>query len=99
MLHHLPSAAAQDQMFAEAARVLRPGGVFAGSDSRWGPVVALAHVCDTCTLLDPGTLHGRLTAAGFEDIPMQTRRDAFRFRAVTRHPVNPAAAKQIGCAS
>src|SRR3954468_12788831 len=34
MLHHMPSVAAQDRLFAEVARVLRPGGVFAGSDSR-----------------------------------------------------------------
>lgn len=26
MLHHLPSSSAQDELFAEAARVLRPGG-------------------------------------------------------------------------
>ncbi len=31
MLHHLPGPAAQDRLFAEAARVLRPGGVFAGA--------------------------------------------------------------------
>jgi SAM-dependent methyltransferase len=54
MLHHLPSSAAQDRLFAEAAGVLRPGGVFAGSDSRWGPLFALAHVGDTCTLVEPG---------------------------------------------
>ena len=33
MLHHLPSAGRQDRMFAEVARVLRPGGLFAGNDS------------------------------------------------------------------
>jgi SAM-dependent methyltransferase len=53
MLHHLPSAAAQDRLYSEAARVLRPNGVFAGSDSRWGRVFALAHIGDTCTLVDP----------------------------------------------
>src|SRR6202034_3384442 len=31
MLHHLPSVADQDRLFAEALRVLRPGGVFAGT--------------------------------------------------------------------
>src|SRR5262249_20128660 len=32
MLHHVPTAALQDQLLAEARRVLRPGGVFAGFD-------------------------------------------------------------------
>jgi hypothetical protein len=32
MLHHVPSAALQDRLLAEARRVLRPGGVFAGFD-------------------------------------------------------------------
>ncbi|CMP46176.1 methyltransferase [Mycobacterium tuberculosis] len=32
MLHHVASAQLQDQLFAEAYRVLQPGGVFAGSD-------------------------------------------------------------------
>src|SRR5688500_8161916 len=31
MLHHLPDPAAQDRLFAEASRVLRTGGVFAGT--------------------------------------------------------------------
>ena len=34
MLHHVPSSALQDRLLAEVHRVLRPGGVFAGSDSR-----------------------------------------------------------------
>src|SRR5207249_3573316 len=32
MLHHVPSVALQDRLLAEARRVLRPGGVFAGFD-------------------------------------------------------------------
>ena len=32
MLHHVPSVTLQDQLLAEAWRVLRPGGVFAGTD-------------------------------------------------------------------
>lgn len=32
MLHHVPSAQQQDRLFAEAARVLRPGGVLAVYD-------------------------------------------------------------------
>jgi ubiquinone/menaquinone biosynthesis C-methylase UbiE len=33
MLHHVPTAALQDRLLAEARRVLRPGGVFAGFDA------------------------------------------------------------------
>ena len=32
MLHHVPTAAFQDQLLAEVRRVLRPGGVFVGFD-------------------------------------------------------------------
>jgi len=34
MLHHVSPPALQDKLFAEAARVLKPGGWFAGTDSR-----------------------------------------------------------------
>jgi SAM-dependent methyltransferase len=36
MLHHVPSATLQDQLLAEAGRVLRPGGAFAGTDAAPG---------------------------------------------------------------
>src|SRR6516225_3073778 len=36
MLHHIPSAELQDRLLAEVLRMLRPGGVFAGTDSRQG---------------------------------------------------------------
>lgn len=81
MLHHLPSATAQDRLYAEAARVLRPNGLFAGSDSRWGPIFALAHIGDACTLVDPEALPARLEVGGFGHAETDTRRDAFRFRA------------------
>jgi SAM-dependent methyltransferase len=83
MLHHLPTPALQDQLFAEARRVLRPGGVFAGSDSRWGPLFALAHIGDDLCLVDPDELAARLETAGFVNPTVSTRRDAFRFRAGT----------------
>lgn len=84
MLHHLPTAAAQDRLYAEVGRVLRPNGRLAGSDSRWGPLFALAHIGDTCTLVDPEELPARLKAAGFGLVETDTRRDAFRFRAQVR---------------
>jgi len=65
MLHHLPGGGAQDELFAEAARVLRPGGVLAGSDSQPSLRWRLIHLGDICTPVDPGTLPGRLARAGF----------------------------------
>ena len=42
MLHHVPSVTLQDQLLAEAWRVLRAGGVFAGSDTALGALLQLA---------------------------------------------------------
>ncbi|MEV0405651.1 class I SAM-dependent methyltransferase [Actinoallomurus sp. NPDC050550] len=68
MLHHVPSPALQDRVFAEACRVLRPGGVFAGSDGQPSLRFRLIHLRDTLVPVDPSTLPARLTAAGFEDV-------------------------------
>lgn len=81
MLHHVPDTERQDRLFREAARVLRPNGMFGGSDSRWGPLFALAHVGDVLHLVDPATLPGRLYAAGFTDVRVDAKRSVFRFRA------------------
>ncbi|WP_117209398.1 class I SAM-dependent methyltransferase [Allorhizocola rhizosphaerae] len=82
MLHHVPSPALQDRIFAEACRVLRPRGVFAGSDSvptlRW----RIIHIGDTRVVVDPATLPDRLAAAGFTDIHVDVApRKAVKFRA------------------
>ncbi|HKN95230.1 MAG TPA: class I SAM-dependent methyltransferase [Thermoleophilaceae bacterium] len=82
MLHHIPSPQLQDQLFAEALRVLRPGGVFAGTDSiGHGLLFKLIHIGDTLVLVDPDGLPGRLTAAGFEDVVVETSPRSLRFRA------------------
>jgi len=78
MLHHVPSAAQQDRLFAEAYRVLRPGGVFAGSDSQLSLRFRLYHLFDTMVVVDPATLPARLAAAGFTDVDV-TVRTALRF--------------------
>src|SRR5882757_3831772 len=44
MLHHVPTDALQDRIFAEAFRALRPGGVFAGSDSQPSVPFRLLHI-------------------------------------------------------
>jgi SAM-dependent methyltransferase len=81
MLHHLPCPAAQDRLFAEAARVLRPDGVFAGTDSQPSLRFRLVHLGDTCTPVGPGTLPGRLAAAGFTRVTVEADRRLVRFAA------------------
>ena len=68
MLHHVPTPEQQDRLLAEACRVLRPGGVFAGSDGRVSLRFRLIHLGDTLVPVDPATLAGRLEAAGFTDV-------------------------------
>ncbi|WP_458246850.1 class I SAM-dependent methyltransferase [Streptomyces sp. MAI_2237] len=80
MLHHVATSALQDRLFAEAFRVLRPGGVFAGSDSRPTLPFRLLHLGDTMNVLAPGGLGPRLTAAGFEDVAVQCDRSGHSVR-------------------
>jgi ubiquinone/menaquinone biosynthesis C-methylase UbiE len=80
MLHHVPSPEAQDRLFAEVQRVLRPGGVFAGTDSTGrGLGFALLHIGDTRVVIERGGLGERLVAAGFERAEISSGRNAIRF--------------------
>lgn len=81
MLHHVESVPLQNKLFAEVARVLKPGGVFAGTDGLPGRFTRLLHLLDTLVLVDPETLPQRLTAAGFENVQVDVNPYAFRFRA------------------
>jgi SAM-dependent methyltransferase len=81
MLHHVPTPGQQDQLFAEARRVLRPGGVFAGSDSRVSLLFRLIHIGDTMVPVDPDTLPNRLTQAGFSEAKVNVSPHSIRFRA------------------
>ncbi|GAB4988666.1 class I SAM-dependent methyltransferase [Mycobacterium avium subsp. hominissuis] len=82
MLHHVPSPQLQDQLFAEALRVLQPGGTFAGSDGVPSWAFRLLHVADTYNPIAPKDLPGRLAAAGFADIHADARGGRQRWRAV-----------------
>ena len=84
MLHHVPSSALQDRLFAEVYRVLRPGGVFAGTDSMPSLLMRIFHIRDTMVLVDPATLPARLGAVGFKDAKIEI--DAGRFRFFARRP-------------
>ncbi len=81
MLHHVPTAALQDQLFAEAFRLLQPGGVFAGSDGVPSLAFRLIHVADTYNPIAPKDLPGKLRAAGFTDIDTDVKRGRQRWRA------------------
>lgn len=81
MLHHVASPGAQDRLFVEACRVLEPGGVFCGCDSRPNLRWRALHVLDTMTVLDPTTLSAQLVAAGFADVAVETTPRRVRFRA------------------
>lgn len=82
MLHHIPTVAQQDRAFAEVARVLRPGGTFAGTDSIGrGLLFHAIHIGDTLNLVDPDTLPARLEAAGLAVEQVRRGGRSFRWRA------------------
>jgi SAM-dependent methyltransferase len=65
MLHHVPTQALQNEILAEALRVLRPGGVLIASDSLASDGLHHFHEGDTYNPIDPGTLVTRLQTLGF----------------------------------
>ena len=82
MLHHIPSADLQDRLLSEAFRVLRPGGVLAGTDSIGrGTLFRLIHVGDTLVPVPADTLPARLERAGFASPEVRSGRRSIRFRA------------------
>ena len=80
MLHHVPSAALQNQLFAEALRVLRPGGTMIASDSLPSTDLHEFHVGDVYNPVDPASLLTRLQTVGFGAITISVDY-GFTFRA------------------
>ena len=72
MLHHVPTAELQDRLFAEVARVLRPGALLIAGDSLASEELESHHEGDTYNPIDPAGLADRLSAAGFVDVEVTT---------------------------
>jgi SAM-dependent methyltransferase len=81
MLHHVPSASRQDELFSESARVLRPGGCFVAVDSRDLDAIRAGHEGDTFVPVPPETLAARLEAAGLGDLRLDVGEYQIRFAA------------------
>jgi SAM-dependent methyltransferase len=93
MLHHVPSPELQDRLLAEVSRVLRAGGVFAGTDSLGtGRAFKLLHIHDTLVPVSPDQLPARLERAGLADPSVDAGGRSFRFRA--RKPLADRAISQ-----
>jgi ubiquinone/menaquinone biosynthesis C-methylase UbiE len=88
MLHHVPTAELQDRLFAEVARVLRPGSEFVACDSVANDDLAAFHDGDTYNPVDPDTIADRFAAAGFADVVVRT--NAFGWAALCHRTAFPA---------
>jgi len=80
--HHVPTPQLQDQMFAEAFRVLRPGGPFAGSDGVPSRTFRVMHFRDTYNPVHPDTLPDRLRRIGFTGVQVEVKNGEQRWRAI-----------------
>jgi SAM-dependent methyltransferase len=89
MLHHVPTAALQNAILAEVFRVLRPGGVFIGSDSLPSDGLHRFHEGDTCNPVEPAALLTRLQRIGFTPVTV-TAGHAVLFIASKPDPSRPA---------
>jgi SAM-dependent methyltransferase len=80
-LHHVASPELQNRLFHQVHRVLRPDGLFVGTDSAETTARWLLHEGDTYVPVDPSALAPRLHNAGFVEIVVEEVTDRFRFLA------------------
>lgn len=73
VLHHVPSHELQDQLFAEACRVLRPGGALLVADALDQDATRKRHTDEGETFLPvtPDGVVGRLQVAGFSSVAVE----------------------------
>lgn len=83
MLHHVPTAEAQDRVLAEIARVLRPGAALFATDAVDHEALRAFHEDDTFNPMDVGSLEARLHAAGFAEVDVEAGEMQVRFVART----------------
>jgi SAM-dependent methyltransferase len=83
-LHHVPTPELQDRLFAQALRVLAPGGSLFGEDPADSPFARFGHTGDTFVPLEPAALRHRLETTGFKDIVVEVTGRRIRF--VARKP-------------
>ena len=81
MLHHVPTVALQDKLFAEVARVLQPGGTFVASDSLGSDDLKAFHDDDVYNPVDPDGVEARLRAAGFAEVAVKANEFGWAARA------------------
>jgi SAM-dependent methyltransferase len=65
MLHHVPSEGMQNRLLAEIACVLRPGSVFADTDSLYSRSFRLLHLLDTMVVVGSRYLSRAPQESGF----------------------------------
>ncbi len=94
MLHHVPTVALQDLLFAQVARVLRPGACFVASDSVASGELEALHDGDPYNPIQPEAVEQRLVAASFEGIDVRSK--AFGWAAhATRAGDKPRGSKRF----
>jgi ubiquinone/menaquinone biosynthesis C-methylase UbiE len=82
VLHHLRSTEQQDRALAEVYRVLSPGGIFLALEIEDGWLQRVSHFRSTFVPVVASSFIRRLASTGFSSVTSESRRGAFRVRAL-----------------